>query len=100
MTSVRGEETGQGQAAMPVQGGQGSGSRRSGDEPGMGVLPAFGRQLKLLRIRVGPERSEFGKRTGCSADTVASFEQGRRIPQSGFIAKTDEALRVGGCSRR
>ncbi|MBZ6226109.1 helix-turn-helix domain-containing protein [Streptomyces olivaceus] len=91
MTSVRDEEAGRGQAAVPVQGG-----RRAGDEPGSGVVTAFGRQLKLLRIRAGLERTEFGKRMGYSADTVASIEQGRRIPQPGFIEKADEVLEAGG----
>ncbi|WTD22406.1 helix-turn-helix domain-containing protein [Streptomyces hirsutus] len=97
---MRDEETGQGQAAVPVpvQGGQGqgSGNRRPGDEPGAGVVTAFGRQLKLLRIRAGLERPEFGKRMGYSPETVASIEQGRRIPQAGFIEKADEVLGVGG----
>ncbi|MEU2601989.1 helix-turn-helix transcriptional regulator [Streptomyces hirsutus] len=100
MTSVRDEEMGQGQAAVPVpvQGGQGqgSGNRRPGDEPGAGVVTAFGRQLKLLRIRAGLERPEFGKRMGYSPETVASIEQGRRIPQARFIEKADEVLRAGG----
>ncbi|MFD5496323.1 hypothetical protein ACTWJ9_02815 [Streptomyces sp. GDS52] len=55
MTTVRGEEAGEGQAVVPVQGGQGWGSRRPGDEPGAGAVTAFGRQLKLLRIRAGLE---------------------------------------------
>ncbi|MBU6529535.1 helix-turn-helix domain-containing protein [Streptomyces mayonensis] len=91
MTSVRDEEAGRGQAAVPVQGG-----RRAGDEPGAGVVAAFGRQLKLLRIRARLERPEFGKRMGYSADTVASIEQGRRIPQAQFIEKADEVLGAGG----
>ncbi|MFE9290080.1 helix-turn-helix domain-containing protein [Streptomyces olivaceus] len=91
MTSVRDDEAGRGQAAVPVQGG-----RRAGDEPGSGVVTAFGRQLKLLRIRAGLERTEFGKRMGYSADTVASIEQGRRIPQAQFIEKADEVLGAGG----
>ncbi len=72
------------------------GGRRAGDEPGSGVVTAFGRQLKLLRIRAGLERTEFGKRMGYSADTVASIEQGRRIPQAQFIEKADEVLGAGG----
>ncbi|MDQ0407496.1 DNA-binding transcriptional regulator YiaG [Streptomyces sp. DSM 40167] len=56
--------------------------QRPEDEPGAGVVTAFGRQLKLLRVRAGLERAEFGKRLGYSADTVASIEQGRRIPQA------------------
>jgi DNA-binding XRE family transcriptional regulator len=48
--------------------------RRPEDEPGTGVVTAFGRQLKLLRTRAGMERAEFGKRVGYSADSVASIE--------------------------
>ncbi|MER6339646.1 helix-turn-helix transcriptional regulator [Streptomyces tendae] len=70
--------------------------QRPEDEPGTGVVTAFGRQLKLLRVRAGLERAEFGKRVGYSADTVASIEQGRRIPQARFIEKADEVLVAGG----
>ncbi|MEU5521895.1 helix-turn-helix transcriptional regulator [Streptomyces sp. NPDC047860] len=70
--------------------------RRPEDESGTGVVTAFGRQLKLLRTRAGLERAEFGKRLGYSADTVASIEQGRRIPQAQFIEKADEVLGAGG----
>ncbi|MDX3315843.1 helix-turn-helix transcriptional regulator [Streptomyces sp. ME03-5684b] len=70
--------------------------QRPEDEPGTGVVTAFGRQLKLLRVRAGLERAEFGKRLGYSADMVASIEQGRRIPQSRFIEKADEVLGAGG----
>ncbi|MFC9850914.1 helix-turn-helix domain-containing protein [Streptomyces prasinus] len=83
MTEVRDEETVRQQ-------------RRPEDEPGTGVVTAFGRQLKLLRTRAGLERAEFGKRLGYSADTVASIEQGRRIPQPQFIEKADEVLGAGG----
>ncbi|MFC7995537.1 helix-turn-helix domain-containing protein [Streptomyces rochei] len=70
--------------------------QRPEDEPGTGVVTAFGRQLKLLRTRAGMERAELGKRLGYSADTVASIEQGRRIPQARFIEKADEVLGAGG----
>ncbi|MET9759162.1 helix-turn-helix transcriptional regulator [Streptomyces sp. NPDC006372] len=70
--------------------------QRPEDEPGTGVVTAFGRQLKLLRTQAGLERAEFGKRLGYSADTVASIEQGRRIPKPQFIEKADEVLGVGG----
>lgn len=66
------------------------------DDPGTGVVTAFGRQLKLLRVQAGLDRAEFGKRVGYSADTVASIEQGRRIPQARFIEKADEVLGAGG----
>ncbi|MGX1026666.1 ribosome-binding protein aMBF1 (putative translation factor) [Streptomyces ambofaciens] len=74
--------------------------QRPEDEPGTGVVTAFGRQLKLLRVRAGLDRAEFGKRVGHSADTVASIEQGRRIPQARFIEKADEVLGAGVCARR
>ncbi|QYX76297.1 helix-turn-helix domain-containing protein [Streptomyces akebiae] len=70
--------------------------KRPEDEPGTGVVTAFGRQLKLLRVRAGMDRAEFGKRVGYSADTVASIEQGRRIPQARFIERADEVLGAGG----
>ncbi|MFF7298726.1 Scr1 family TA system antitoxin-like transcriptional regulator [Streptomyces sp. NPDC008265] len=66
------------------------------DEPGQGVVTAFGRQLKLLRTRAGLERPEFGKLVGYAAQSVASFEQGRRIPPPRFIDKADDVLDAGG----
>lgn len=65
-------------------------------EQGAGVITAFGRQLKLLRVRAGLERPELGKRLGYSAETIASLEQGRRIPQPRFIEQADEVLGAGG----
>ncbi|RZB16864.1 XRE family transcriptional regulator [Streptomyces sp. F001] len=85
MTEVRDEEPARGQE-----------QRRPEDEPGTGVVTVFGRQLKLLRTRAGLDRAEFGKLVGYSADTVASIEQGRRIPQPRFIDKADEVLGAGG----
>lgn len=69
---------------------------RSEDEPGSGVLLVFGRQLKRFRVRAGLERAEFGSRTGYSGSTIASFEQGRRIPPPKFIDRADEILDAGG----
>ncbi|WP_405614822.1 helix-turn-helix domain-containing protein [Streptomyces sp. NBC_01508] len=69
---------------------------RSEDEPVSGVVAAFGRQLKLLRTRAGLDRTEFGKRVGYAAQSIASFEQGRRIPQPVFIDRADEVLDAGG----
>ncbi|GGP73444.1 helix-turn-helix domain-containing protein [Streptomyces sindenensis] len=82
--------SGAGRAAGPEHGG------RPEDEPGSGVMVAFGRQLKLLRIRAGMDRTEFGNRVGYAAQSVASFEQGRRIPQPGFIDQADPVLDAGG----
>ncbi|MFF4395668.1 helix-turn-helix domain-containing protein [Streptomyces sp. NPDC001480] len=65
-------------------------------EPGTGMLHVFGRQLKLFRERAGLDRAEFGSRAGYSASTIASYEQGRRIPPPGFIDRADEVLGAGG----
>ncbi|MEE1815569.1 helix-turn-helix transcriptional regulator [Streptomyces sp. SP18ES09] len=67
-----------------------------GDESGSGILHLFGQQLKLCRVRAGMERAELGARTGYSASTIASFEQGRRIPPPRFIDQADEVLEAGG----
>ncbi|MFE4452482.1 helix-turn-helix domain-containing protein [Streptomyces sp. NPDC056796] len=72
-----------------------SGTRPEGN-PDNGVAVAFGRQLKLLRVRAGLDRVEFGRRLGYAAQSVASFEQGRRIPQPEFIDKADRVLEAGG----
>ncbi|MFI2504991.1 helix-turn-helix domain-containing protein [Streptomyces sp. NPDC018972] len=63
---------------------------------GSGILRVFGRQMKLCRIRAGLERSEVGARTGYSPSTIASYEQGRRIPPPRFIDVVDELLDAGG----
>jgi transcriptional regulator with XRE-family HTH domain len=61
-------------------------------EPTAGILSVFGRQLKRLRVWAEMERTELGARTGYSSSTIASFEQGRRIPPPRFIDKADEVL--------
>ncbi|SED21883.1 helix-turn-helix transcriptional regulator [Streptomyces sp. TLI_105] len=66
------------------------------DRSGQGVVAAFGQSLKTLRVRAGMEREEFGKRLGYSASTIASFEQGRRIPPPRAIDRADEVLEAGG----
>ncbi|MEU7383252.1 MULTISPECIES: helix-turn-helix transcriptional regulator [unclassified Streptomyces] len=70
--------------------------RRPEDEAGRGVVVAFGQTMKTLRVREGLEREEFGRRLGYSASTVASFEQGRRIPTPRTIERADEVLGAGG----
>ncbi|WP_447041949.1 Scr1 family TA system antitoxin-like transcriptional regulator [Streptomyces sp. DSM 118878] len=63
---------------------------------GTGALSVFGRQLKLFRERAGMDRARLGALPGYSASTVASFEQGRRIPPPKFIDRSDEVLDAGG----
>ncbi|THA27876.1 XRE family transcriptional regulator [Streptomyces sp. RKND-216] len=73
-----------------------SDGQRPEDDPGTGVVAAFGRQLKLLRIRAGMERPDLGARIGYAPSTIAAFEQGRRIPLPRFVDQVDEALDAGG----
>ncbi|MFF8996928.1 helix-turn-helix domain-containing protein [Streptomyces achromogenes] len=61
------------------------------------VVPLiFGRLLKRLRAQAGVERAELGRVTGYSAATIASYEQGRRIPNAKFIMQADEMLDAKG----
>jgi transcriptional regulator with XRE-family HTH domain len=77
------------------EGDDGAG-RRPEDKAGRGVVTAFGQTMKMLRVRAGMEREEFGKRLGYSASTIAAFEQGRRIPSPRTIDRADEVLDAGG----
>ncbi|MCX4592412.1 helix-turn-helix transcriptional regulator [Streptomyces sp. NBC_01549] len=70
--------------------------RRPEDEAGKGVVCAFGKNMKTLRLREGLDREEFGRRLGYSASTVASYEQGRRIPSARTIDQADEVLGAEG----
>ncbi|MFE3183197.1 helix-turn-helix domain-containing protein [Streptomyces violascens] len=63
-----------------------------GGESGSGVPHIFGRQMKRFRVRAGMDRAQLGSRTGYSASTIASYEQGRRIPSGKFIRQVDEVL--------
>ncbi|MEU6394916.1 helix-turn-helix transcriptional regulator [Streptomyces sp. NPDC046939] len=70
-----------------------------GGEDASGVLVSFGRQLKRFREWKGLTRAELGAGTGYSAATIASFEQGRRIPPARFIESADEVLGAHGVLR-
>ncbi|NED11875.1 helix-turn-helix transcriptional regulator [Streptomyces sp. SID9124] len=69
---------------------------RAADKAGQGVITAFGQTLKTLRLRAGIEREELGRRLGYSASTIASFEQGRRIPPPRAIDRADAEVDAGG----
>ncbi|WTV26262.1 helix-turn-helix domain-containing protein [Streptomyces zaomyceticus] len=84
------EQVGAAEPGPEVDAGQ------TADKSGQGVVAAFGQSLKTLRTRAGMEREEFGKRLGYSASTIASFEQGRRIPPPRAIDRSDEVLDAGG----
>ncbi|MGA5648845.1 helix-turn-helix domain-containing protein [Streptomyces seoulensis] len=69
---------------------------RTADKSAQGVVAAFGQTVKTLRLRAGMDREELGRRLGYSAATVASFEQGRRIPPPRAIDRAEEVLDAGG----
>ncbi|MCU8590519.1 MULTISPECIES: helix-turn-helix domain-containing protein [Streptomyces] len=104
MTERTGSGGGNGEATAIVsvgdgwEGGEDGGGdgRRPEDGAGRGVVAAFGQTMKTLRLREGLDRGEFGNRIGYSASTVASFEQGRRIPSPSTIDRADEVLGAGG----
>ncbi|MFJ8330974.1 Scr1 family TA system antitoxin-like transcriptional regulator [Streptomyces sp. NPDC094437] len=66
------------------------------DDAGRGVAIAFGKNLKILRIRAGLDRPALGKLIGYSPGTIASYEQGRRIPNGDTIDTCDEVVGAGG----
>lgn len=74
----------------------GGGGRRPENSAVKGVVTAFGQTMKTLRLRAGLDRAEFARQIGYSPATVASFEQGRRIPSPRTIDHADEALDAGG----
>ncbi|SEC22741.1 Helix-turn-helix domain-containing protein [Streptomyces sp. 2131.1] len=65
---------------------------RAADKAGQDVVVAFGQTLKTLRVRAGLQREDLGRRLGYSASTIASFEQGRRIPPPRAIDQADKEL--------
>ncbi|WTF17742.1 helix-turn-helix domain-containing protein [Streptomyces sp. NBC_01601] len=68
---------------------------RMADKTAQGVVAAFGQTMKTLRLRAGMDREELGRRLGYSAASIASFEQGRRIPPPRAIDRADEVLHAG-----
>ncbi|WP_255954021.1 helix-turn-helix domain-containing protein [Streptomyces odontomachi] len=55
-------------------------------------LSMFGAVVKGLREHAGLSREEFGRLVGFSKHTVASIEQGRRVPDWDFVMAADAAL--------
>lgn len=44
-------------------------AEHAADKSGQGVVIAFGKTMKTLRVRAGLDREEFGRRLGYSAST-------------------------------
>lgn len=60
------------------------------------LMRAVGKQVKLLRERMGLTQREMGDRLGYSEDLISSLERGRRTPQREFLEAADELLGAGG----
>ncbi|MFJ9646129.1 helix-turn-helix domain-containing protein [Streptomyces sp. NPDC101206] len=87
--------------------GGGTGSRGtrgrgpSGGEPeASDSLRTFGAVVQALREHARLSRQEFGERVRFSKHTVASVEQGRRMPDEDFVERAEDALGNTGALRR
>ncbi len=80
----------------------GSASTASGThaEPeGSDGLKAFGAVLKAFRGRARLTQDELAARVRYSAQTIASVEQGRRLPPGDFVERAEELLDAFGALR-
>ncbi|HCA86130.1 MAG TPA: transcriptional regulator [Streptomyces sp.] len=73
----------------------GSGKQNTYDAAFIG-LRYFGAQLALFRGRARLLQAELAEQLGYSESTIASIEQGRRVPQQDFIERADDLLAAGG----
>lgn len=63
-------------------------------------LRTFGAVVQALREHAGLSRQELGKLVGFSKHTVASYEMGRRMPDSTFVERAEPVLGNTGALRR
>ncbi|MFI8367153.1 helix-turn-helix domain-containing protein [Streptomyces sp. NPDC085466] len=72
-----------------------------GAEPGASdSLRTFGAFVQALREHAGLSREEFGALVGYSKHTVASVEQGRRMPDRDFVELAEPVLGGTGALRK
>ncbi|MCW5250586.1 helix-turn-helix domain-containing protein [Streptomyces sp. SHP 1-2] len=72
-----------------------------GAEPGASdSLRTFGAVVQALREHTGLSREEFGALVGYSKHTVASVEQGRRMPDRDFVERAEPVLGGTGALRK
>ncbi|PRH80188.1 transcriptional regulator [Streptomyces solincola] len=55
-------------------------------------LKAFGEVVKAFRRRARLTQEQFAPLVGYSVPTIASVEQGRRLPSAGFVERAEEVL--------
>ncbi|WP_411109763.1 helix-turn-helix domain-containing protein [Streptomyces sp. c-19] len=71
-----------------------------GNEPeASDSLKAFGEVVKVFRKRAGLTQEQFARLVGYSVPTIASIEQGRRLPSVDFVARAEEVLDAFGVIR-
>ncbi|MFC8586819.1 Scr1 family TA system antitoxin-like transcriptional regulator [Streptomyces sp. NPDC057217] len=79
----------------------GTGAAAGGAEPGASdSLRTFGAVVQALREHTGLSREEFGALIGYSKHTVASVEQGRRMPDRDFVERAEPVLGGTGALRK
>ncbi|MFE6103892.1 Scr1 family TA system antitoxin-like transcriptional regulator [Streptomyces laurentii] len=59
-------------------------------------LRVFGALVKFFRKQAGMTQEEFAPQVGYSVETVASIEQGRRLPSGKFVDAAERVLDSGG----
>jgi transcriptional regulator with XRE-family HTH domain len=59
-------------------------------------LRVFGALVKFFRKQAGITQEEFAPLVGYSVETVASIEQGRRLPSGKFVEASERVLDAGG----
>ncbi|MGW6722444.1 helix-turn-helix domain-containing protein [Streptomyces sp. NPDC054995] len=76
----------------PVHGTFGNGSGRSPEPEPQYSLKMFGEVVKTFRKRARLTQEQFAPLVGYSPETVASIEQGRRLPPPDFAERADSVL--------
>ncbi|MFF0103689.1 helix-turn-helix domain-containing protein [Streptomyces hirsutus] len=80
--------------------GTGGATGAGGEPESSDSLRTFGAVVQGLREHAGLSREEFGALVRYSKHTVASVELGRRMPDTSFVERAEEALGNTGALRR
>ncbi|MFJ5047337.1 Scr1 family TA system antitoxin-like transcriptional regulator [Streptomyces sp. NPDC088719] len=72
--------------------GNGGGGRGGGEPEPQYILRMFGEVVKTFRRRARLTQEQFAPLVGYSPETVASIEQGRRLPPPDFAERADSLL--------
>ncbi|MEV6163285.1 helix-turn-helix transcriptional regulator [Streptomyces sp. NPDC052052] len=78
----------------------GTGAGACAEPGGSDSLRTFGAFVQALREHAGFSREEFGEQVRFSKHTVASIEQGRRMPDRDFVERAEAALGNTGALRK